>query len=234
MIEGGSGPSLPLETSDKLWIGVNTEQQLERDFSFESRVDGAIHDSPCRRLQSAPRFCKDRVETPAARVVIPGSLGQTRSAGRGSGRPRSIPSIRSTRVRISGSALSSKARALIRCRILRRPVKILDLAPSIRVHFPRFHGDSILPEGNWFRAKIPKHTKSCRGNPGVFKIPVRGGMPVRLTTRQASNPVWSPAGNLIVYASPNVGFFTPSWPFAQMETPVKLPSPPSKCSAKAW
>jgi hypothetical protein len=33
--------------------------------------------------------------------------------------------------------------------------------------------------------------------PGVFKIPVGGGIPVRLTTGQASNPVWSPAGNLI-------------------------------------
>ena len=60
--------------------------------------------------------------------------------------------------------------------------------------------------------------------PGVFKIPVGGGMPVRLTTGQASNPVWSPAGNLIVYAGQNVGFFAPLLAVRPDGTPVKLPS----------
>ena len=60
--------------------------------------------------------------------------------------------------------------------------------------------------------------------PGVFKIPVSGGMPVRLTTGQASNPVWSPAGNLIVYAGENVGFFAPLLAVRPDGTPVKLPS----------
>ena len=32
MIQGGGSPSLPLEPSDKLWIGVNGEKQLECDF----------------------------------------------------------------------------------------------------------------------------------------------------------------------------------------------------------
>ncbi len=61
-------------------------------------------------------------------------------------------------------------------------------------------------------------------SPGVFKIPVSGGMPVRLTTGQASNPVWSPAGNLIVYAGENVGFFAPLLAVRPDGTPVKLPS----------
>ena len=59
---------------------------------------------------------------------------------------------------------------------------------------------------------------------GVFKIPVSGGIPVRLTTGEASNPVWSPAGNLIVYAGKNVGFFAPLLAVRPDGTPVKLPS----------
>ena len=38
--------------------------------------------------------------------------------------------------------------------------------------------------------------------PGLFKIPVSGGEPVRLVTGEARNPVWSPSGDLIVYAVP--------------------------------
>ncbi|SPE41615.1 hypothetical protein SBA3_4470002 [Candidatus Sulfopaludibacter sp. SbA3] len=49
-------------------------------------------------------------------------------------------------------------------------------------------------------------------------------MPVRLTTGEASNPVWSPAGNLIVYAGANVGFFCPLLAVGPDGTPVKLPS----------
>jgi len=36
----------------------------------------------------------------------------------------------------------------------------------------------------------------------VFKIPVDDGMPVRLVADEAVNPVWSPTGDLIVYAVP--------------------------------
>ena len=61
-------------------------------------------------------------------------------------------------------------------------------------------------------------------SPGVFKIPLSGGMPVRLTTGLASNPVWSPAGNLIVYAGENVGFFAPMLAVRPDGTSVKLPS----------
>ena len=60
--------------------------------------------------------------------------------------------------------------------------------------------------------------------PGVFKIPVGGGKPVRLTKGQASNPVWSPAGNLIVYAGENVGFFSPLLAVRPDGTSVKLPA----------
>jgi Tol biopolymer transport system component len=39
-----------------------------------------------------------------------------------------------------------------------------------------------------------------RQGPGLFKIPVDGGEPVRIVTDDAVNPVWSPNGDLIVYA----------------------------------
>ena len=38
--------------------------------------------------------------------------------------------------------------------------------------------------------------------PGLFKIPADGGAPVRLVSDDAVNPVWSPSGDLIVYAVP--------------------------------
>jgi Tol biopolymer transport system component len=38
--------------------------------------------------------------------------------------------------------------------------------------------------------------------PGLFKIPVDGSTPVRLVSDEAVNPVWSPGGDLIVYAVP--------------------------------
>ena len=38
--------------------------------------------------------------------------------------------------------------------------------------------------------------------PGLFKIPVDGGAPVRLVAEEARSPVWSPNGDLIVYAIP--------------------------------
>ncbi|MGO9262527.1 MAG: protein kinase domain-containing protein [Bryobacteraceae bacterium] len=75
------------------------------------------------------------------------------------------------------------------------------------------------PDGQWI---VTGGTDAQ--SPGVFKIPAGGGMPVRLTTGQASNPVWSPAGNLIVYAGANVGFFAPLLAVLPDGTPVKLPS----------
>ena len=37
--------------------------------------------------------------------------------------------------------------------------------------------------------------------PGLFMIPVDGGVPERLVARDAFNPVWSPKGDWIVYAT---------------------------------
>jgi Tol biopolymer transport system component len=40
---------------------------------------------------------------------------------------------------------------------------------------------------------------------GLFKIAVDGGAPVRLVTGEARGPIWSPTGDLIVYATPFAG-----------------------------
>ncbi|MGH9253286.1 MAG: protein kinase domain-containing protein [Vicinamibacterales bacterium] len=51
------------------------------------------------------------------------------------------------------------------------------------------------PDGDW----IAVGGRDAQG-PGLFKIPLDGGPPVRLVAGQANNPVWSPDGKLIVYS----------------------------------
>jgi Tol biopolymer transport system component len=53
------------------------------------------------------------------------------------------------------------------------------------------------PDGTW----IVTGGDDGQG-PGLFKIPVDGGAPVRLVADEAVSPVWSPNGDLIVYAVP--------------------------------
>jgi Tol biopolymer transport system component len=59
--------------------------------------------------------------------------------------------------------------------------------------------------------------------PGLFKIPLEGGTPVRLVAGQALNPVWSPDGSLIVYAGTNVSTFAPLLAVRPDGTSVELP-----------
>ncbi len=51
------------------------------------------------------------------------------------------------------------------------------------------------PDGSW----IVVGGRDAQGH-GLFRIPVDRGDPVRLVSGRAWNPVWSPEGNLIVYA----------------------------------
>ena len=60
--------------------------------------------------------------------------------------------------------------------------------------------------------------------PGLFTIPLSGGAPVRLVSGQAFNPVWSPDGNLIVYAGAlTTGQVAPLLAVRPDGTPVDLP-----------
>src|SRR4029077_3652998 len=75
------------------------------------------------------------------------------------------------------------------------------------------------PDGSWIVAG-----GSDAQGPALFKIPVDGGAPVRLVGGQAVNPVWSPDGNLIVYAASLVtGQVAPLRGVRPDGTPVELP-----------
>jgi Tol biopolymer transport system component len=60
------------------------------------------------------------------------------------------------------------------------------------------------PDGKWIVAG-----GTDKEGPGLFKIPVESGAPVRLTKGVALNPVWSPDGSLIVYTGAAVGVTGP-------------------------
>jgi Tol biopolymer transport system component len=74
------------------------------------------------------------------------------------------------------------------------------------------------PDGNW----IVTGGNDGKG-PGLFRIPVEGGEPVRLTADVGRNPVWSPDGSLIAFAGPNVFTFAPLLAVRPDGTPVKMP-----------
>ena len=75
------------------------------------------------------------------------------------------------------------------------------LAPSIEVKGVAGQGMADWsPDGAW----IVTGGNDGQGE-GLFKIPVDGGPPERLVTGEARGPVWSPNGDLIVYATPFAG-----------------------------
>jgi Tol biopolymer transport system component len=77
---------------------------------------------------------------------------------------------------------------------------------------------SWSPDARWIVTGGSDSTGS-----GLFKIPLDGGLPVRLVAGQALSPVWSPDGSLIVYAGTNVSSFTPLLAVRPDGTSVKLP-----------
>lgn len=63
------------------------------------------------------------------------------------------------------------------------------------------------PDGRW----IVTGGSDANG-PGLFKVPLEGGSPVRLVSGPALNPVWSLDGNLLVYSGTNVSVCAKSKP----------------------
>jgi serine/threonine protein kinase len=77
---------------------------------------------------------------------------------------------------------------------------------------------SWSPDGKWIVAAGSNHD-----GPGLFKIPVDGGPPVRIATGLFLNPVWSPRGDLIVYCGTQEFSLTPLLAVHPDGTPAKLP-----------
>lgn len=75
------------------------------------------------------------------------------------------------------------------------------------------------PDGKW----IVTGGRDAAGS-GLFKIPAKGGAPVRLVAGSALNPVWSADGSLIVYAGPEVGGSMPLLAVSPDGTSVALPA----------
>jgi Tol biopolymer transport system component len=78
---------------------------------------------------------------------------------------------------------------------------------------------SWSPDGKW----IVSGGSDSQGA-GLFKIPIDGGLPVRLRSGPALDPVWSPAGNLIVYTGANVFTNVPLAGVRPDGTLVELPA----------
>ena len=104
------------------------------------------------------------------------------------------------------------------------------MAPSIEIQGAAGQGTADWsPDGKW----IVTGGSDAQG-PGLFKIPVDGGAPIRLVAGQAVNPVWSPDGHLIVYAGK---FFTGQVELLGVRpdgTPVELPPVRTRPAATAF
>jgi len=74
------------------------------------------------------------------------------------------------------------------------------------------------PDGRWIVSGGYEE-----GFEGLFNIPVDGGAPVRIVDGEALNPVWSPDGNLIVYAGAQVNVVSPLLAVRPNGDPVELP-----------
>ena len=77
---------------------------------------------------------------------------------------------------------------------------------------------SWSPDGKWIVV-----AGGDRNGPGLFKLPVDGGSPVRIATGPYLDPVWSPRGDLIVYSGPQVFTLAPLLAVHPDGTPAKLP-----------
>ncbi|MCP4896307.1 MAG: serine/threonine-protein kinase [bacterium] len=77
---------------------------------------------------------------------------------------------------------------------------------------------SWSPDGRWIVTG-----GSAASIPGLFKIPVDGGPPERIADGEALNPVWSPSGDLIVYAGAQVNVVSPLLAVRPNGDPVELP-----------
>ena len=62
-----------------------------------------------------------------------------------------------------------------------------------------------------------------KGLPGLFKLRIGGGEPIRLTSTFATAPAWSPDGTMIVYAGAPIAGRTPLMAVRPDGSPFELP-----------
>jgi Tol biopolymer transport system component len=77
---------------------------------------------------------------------------------------------------------------------------------------------SWSPDGEWIVV-----AGSDRDGAGLFKLPAKGGSPLRVATGPFLDPVWSPRGDLIVYGGTQVFTLMPLLGVHPDGTPAKLP-----------
>ena len=76
------------------------------------------------------------------------------------------------------------------------------------------------PDGKW----IVMSGNDAERHPGLFKIPIDGGAPVRLVAGENRDPVWSPDGRVIVYGGSAVASTRPLLAARPDGSPVSIPT----------
>jgi Tol biopolymer transport system component len=242
--EDGSGPWLwefDLKRRESRRVSIGLEQYTSVQASSDGRKLVATISNPIAGLWTVPIL--DRVAeegdvkpftVPTVRALAPrfngSSLFYLSSLGTGDGLWR----LRDGQVTevwkgVDGALLETPAVspdggrvAIVLRRSGKRQMHVLssdgaELQPIAEGIVPQ--GSSCWsPDGRW----IVTGGSDATG-PGLFKIPLEGGSPVRLVAGEALNPIWSPDGSLIVYAGTNVRTFSPLLAVRPDGTSLKLP-----------
>ena len=242
--EDGSGPWLwafDLKRRDSRRVTVGLEQYTSVQASADGRKLVATISNPIAALWTVPIL--DRVaeendvkpfRVPTERALAPrfggSSLFYLSSLGTGDGLWRLLDGQATEIWKGADGALRETPAvspdggrvAIVLRRNGKRQLDVLssdgaELQPIAEGIVPQ--GSSCWsPDGRW----IVTGGSDAAGS-GLFKIPLDGGLPVRLVAGEALNPVWSPDGSLIVYAGTNVSTFAPLLAVRPDGTSVKLP-----------
>ena len=242
--EDGSGPWLwafDLKRRDSRRVSVGLEQYTSVQASADGRKLVATISNPVEGLWTVPildRVAEERdvkpFTVPTERALAPrfggSSLFYLSSLGTGDGLWRLRDGQATEIWKGADGALRETPAvspdgghvAIVLRRNGKRQLDVLssdgaELQPIAEGMVPQ--GSSCWsPDGKW----IVTGGSDATG-PGLFKIPLDGGSPVRLAAGQALNPVWSPDGSLIVYAGTNVRTFSPLLAVRPDGTSFKLP-----------